>query len=58
MNEAIFTGIGWGLDSPQLRSSLASAALGVVTFGQSKWIGALGVTKLKGVAQGRELGIS
>ncbi|MFJ6787055.1 hypothetical protein [Streptomyces angustmyceticus] len=38
----LFTGIGYGWSSGEFRSSLAGAALSVVTFGQSKWIGALG----------------
>jgi hypothetical protein len=38
----LFTGIGYGLSSSEFKSSLGSAALGVLTFGQSKWIGAAG----------------
>jgi hypothetical protein len=38
----LFTGIGYGWTSSQFKSSLASTALGVLTFGQSKWIGAIG----------------
>ncbi|MGW9081249.1 hypothetical protein [Streptomyces kronopolitis] len=37
----LFTGIGHGWTSGDFKSSLASAALSVITFGQSKWIGAL-----------------
>ncbi|WP_328741511.1 hypothetical protein OG436_01790 [Streptomyces caniferus] len=38
----LFTGIGYGLTGVEFKSSLVSAALSVITFGQSKWIGALG----------------
>ncbi len=37
----VFTGIGYGWTSSEFKSSLASTALGVLTFGQSKWIGQL-----------------
>ncbi|WP_329145194.1 hypothetical protein OIU91_10805 [Streptomyces sp. NBC_01456] len=37
----MFTGIGYGLTGVEFKSSLARAALSVITFGQSKWIGAL-----------------
>ncbi|MFJ1732422.1 hypothetical protein [Streptomyces sp. NPDC088254] len=41
----LFTGIGYGWGSSEFKSSVASTALGVLTFGQSKWIGTLGGTK-------------
>ncbi|MFV8132782.1 hypothetical protein [Streptomyces syringium] len=43
---ALFTGIGYGWTSSEFKSSLGSLALGVITFGQSKWIGALGGGKV------------
>ncbi|MYS40697.1 hypothetical protein GTY23_05470, partial [Streptomyces sp. SID5998] len=42
----LFTGIGYGWTSSEFQSSLGSAALSLITFGQSKWIGALGGAKV------------
>lgn len=47
---AVFTGIEHGFSSQDFWKSVGSASLGLITFGQSNWIGALGggkvVTKL------------
>jgi hypothetical protein len=37
----VFTGIEYGFTSGEFASSAGSTALGLLTFGQSKWIGAL-----------------
>ncbi|MFB6835370.1 ALF repeat-containing protein [Streptomyces hydrogenans] len=42
---AVFTGMEYGFTSSEFAASAGSALLGLVTFGQSKWIGALGGTK-------------
>ncbi|WP_437579397.1 hypothetical protein [Sorangium sp. So ce887] len=42
----LFTGIEYGFTSSKFASSSASTALVLVTLGQSKWIGALGGTKV------------
>ncbi|MEV5944589.1 IS110 family transposase [Streptomyces sp. NPDC051994] len=41
----IFTGIGWGLDSPEFKQSLGNTSLALITFGQSKWLQAAGAGK-------------
>ncbi len=46
----ILTGIGYGWNSSEFWSSAGSTALGLVTFGQSQWIGALSKVGGKAVA--------
>ncbi|MEU1771112.1 MULTISPECIES: ALF repeat-containing protein [Streptomyces] len=43
---ALFTGIEHGFTSSEFWASAGSAALGLITFGQSKWIGAVGGSKV------------
>ncbi|MCF3144601.1 hypothetical protein [Streptomyces platensis] len=42
----MFTGIEHGFGSQQFWQSAGSAVLGLITFGQSKWIGALSAGKV------------
>ncbi|MFE3640618.1 hypothetical protein ACFXOM_06305 [Streptomyces sp. NPDC059169] len=42
----LFTGFEYGFTSSEFVSFAAGTALVLVTFGQSKWIGALGGTKV------------
>lgn len=52
---ALSNGIGYGWNSRQFKESAASAALGLITFGQSKWIGTL--ANFKGASKLTKFGV-